>query len=120
MSLSLSREPTLHEPAPIQTVPVDTVQNDVQKAPPASEKPKYAGSGTHESPYIVDWDENDPDNPYTWSRRRKWIITAQVASGTLSVSFGSSAYSAGIPQTMADLSVSREVAVLGLSLYVFL
>ncbi|KII88761.1 hypothetical protein PLICRDRAFT_176306 [Plicaturopsis crispa FD-325 SS-3] len=118
MSLSLSREPTLHEPAPIQTVPADTVQNDVQKAPPASEKPKYAGSGTHESPYIVDWDENDPDNPYTWSRRRKWIITAQVASGTLSVSFGSSAYSAGIPQTMADLSVSREVAVLGLSLYV--
>ena len=40
---------------------------------------KYVGSGTHEDPYLVDWDIADPENPYNWSRRRKWAITAQAS-----------------------------------------
>ncbi|KII88762.1 hypothetical protein PLICRDRAFT_176307 [Plicaturopsis crispa FD-325 SS-3] len=115
MSSSLYLEPTQQESEHIQTVPI---RDDVDRSLDRPENPRYSGSGTSGSPYIVDWDENDPENPYTWSRVKKWMITAQVSSGTLSVSFGSSAYSAGIPQAMADLRVSREVAVLGLSLYV--
>lgn len=38
----------------------------------------YPGDGTRESPFVVDWDENDPQNPYNWSKARKWPITALV------------------------------------------
>lgn len=44
------------------------------------EKPcaKYPGRGTSEDPFIVDWDQNDPENPFNWPKRRKWLITMQV------------------------------------------
>ncbi|KAF7796086.1 hypothetical protein EIP86_007257 [Pleurotus ostreatoroseus] len=38
---------------------------------------QYPGSGTQTDPYIVDWDPNDPENPYNWSKPRKWLITIQ-------------------------------------------
>lgn len=40
---------------------------------------KYPGGGTPEDPYVVDWHIGDPENPFNWSTRRKWIITLQVA-----------------------------------------
>ena len=40
--------------------------------------PRYQGQGTQEDPYIVDWDEDDPENPYNWSRLRRWLLTGQV------------------------------------------
>ena len=39
---------------------------------------KYPGSGTHEDPFVVDWSLGDPENPYNWSKARKWLITLQV------------------------------------------
>ena len=39
---------------------------------------RYPGSGTQKDPYIVDWDQDDPENPYNWTKRRKWLITIQV------------------------------------------
>ncbi|EPQ58477.1 MFS general substrate transporter [Gloeophyllum trabeum ATCC 11539] len=79
---------------------------------------RYAGAGTRENPYIVDWDRNDPENPYNWPKRRKWLITSQLAISTWTVSFGSSAYSGGLRFTESMFHVSEEVAVLGISLYV--
>lgn len=49
--------------------------------PSQAEEPwqkKYPGKGTYEDPYVVDWDLGDPENPFNWSRTRKWAITAQV------------------------------------------
>jgi hypothetical protein len=46
----------------------------------ADKTPSYPGSGTPEDPYIVDWDDNDPENPYNWTKARRWFITAQVRS----------------------------------------
>ena len=43
---------------------------------------KYAGRGLLEDPYVVEWDQNDPENPYNWSKRRKWVITLQVRTDT--------------------------------------
>lgn len=48
----------------------------------------YSGRGTHEDPFIVDWDEQDPENPYNWSKARKWLITIQVRCVALSWHFG--------------------------------
>jgi hypothetical protein len=56
---------------------------------------EYEGEGTEDSPYIVEWLEQDPRNPMTWSKTRKWIIALCVANSVLVVSFCSSAFSGG-------------------------
>lgn len=55
----------------------------------------YEGSGTDEDPYVVEWIDNDPRNPMTWTKKKKWIITLTVANAVLVVSFCSSAFSGG-------------------------
>lgn len=62
-------------------------------APPSS----YDGAGTLENPYIVVWHAGDPQNPYNWSKARKWLITAQLAIGTLCVSLASTVYTGSLP-----------------------
>ncbi|KZT28599.1 MFS general substrate transporter [Neolentinus lepideus HHB14362 ss-1] len=84
----------------------------------ATKEIRYEGEGTRTNPYIVDWDRNDPENPYNWSKARRWLITVQLAVSTWTVSFGSSAYSGGLKSTERVFHVSEEVAVLGISLYV--
>lgn len=44
-----------------------------------NEKGQYAGSGTLEDPYVVDWAPEDPENPFNWPARRRWVITAIVS-----------------------------------------
>ncbi|GLB35291.1 putative major facilitator superfamily protein [Lyophyllum shimeji] len=78
----------------------------------------YPGQGTVESPYIIDWKQDDPENPYNWNKTKKWIITMQLALSTWTVSFGSSSYTGGIQGTMRDLHIAEDVAILGISLYV--
>lgn len=41
---------------------------------------RYPGQGTEESPFVVDWDRDDPENPYNWPKRRRWLCTAQVCN----------------------------------------
>jgi hypothetical protein len=56
----------------------------------------YEGSGTEEDPYVVEWIENDPRNPMTWSTTKKWTCTLCMAFATLAVSFCSSAFAGGV------------------------
>lgn len=78
----------------------------------------YPGNGTPDDPHIVDWDLDDPENPYNWSKARRWFITAQLALSTFTVSFSSSAYSGGLQGIQHDLNVSDDISILGISLYV--
>lgn len=55
----------------------------------------YEGEGTEEDPYVVEWIDNDPRNPMTWSKTKKWIMALAVANSVLVVSFCSSAFSGG-------------------------
>lgn len=50
-----------------------------QSRPTVAER-TYLGSGTLTDPYVVDWDLNDPEDPYNWSKTKKWVITMQVCS----------------------------------------
>lgn len=59
----------------------------------------YTGDGTQESPYIVSCDPGDPDDPYNWPRTYKWLITVQLAVGTMIVTFTSSSYTGSLVQT---------------------
>ncbi|THY29399.1 synaptic vesicle transporter [Aureobasidium pullulans] len=79
---------------------------------------KYAGSGTDEDPYVVNWIDNDPRNPMLFSKVKKWFLTALVAIATLAVAFVSSAYSGGIREILAEFGASQEVGILGVSLFV--
>jgi hypothetical protein len=108
-------------------------------AAPCADKEKsapYAGAGTRDDPFVVDWDAGDAENPYNWPTARKAAITAQVravscaeaasdgghwqlAFGTWTVSFASSAYTGGIEFMRRDIrGMSSDVALLGISLYV--
>jgi len=49
---------------------------DAEKPPNVA----YCGGGSSTDPFVVVWDKNDPENPYNWSKTRKWILTAQVSS----------------------------------------
>jgi hypothetical protein len=50
----------------------------------------YPGKGTEDSPYLVDWLEDDAENPLTWGQKYKWFVTVTVAISTLAVAMASS------------------------------
>lgn len=33
---------------------------------------KYPGAGTEEDPFVVNWDDDDAENPKNWSSLKKW------------------------------------------------
>jgi MFS family permease len=78
----------------------------------------YSGSGTISDPYLVDWLPNDPKNPHSIVPRMKWLITLIMAFGTLSVTLSSSVVSATLPQIEEAFSVSPELAIASVSLFV--
>lgn len=78
----------------------------------------YPGSGTKDDPYVITWEEEDPENPYNWTKARKWVQTAQLAIGTLAISFASSSYTGAISEAQRDLHMSHTVSVLPITLYV--
>ena len=85
---------------------------------PAVRNHHYAGSGTPDDPFVVEFIPNDPRNPMGFPTWKKWAITILVAFVTLAVAFVSSAYTGGIRQMVTDLDASSEVATLGVALFV--
>lgn len=79
----------------------------------------YPGSGTPEDPYLVDWLDDEPSNPYNWRPAFKWTTMAIIAISTLCISFASSSYSSAIPDIMRQFEgTTQEEGIAGLSLYV--
>ncbi|KAI8633004.1 MFS transporter [Xylariaceae sp. FL1651] len=78
----------------------------------------YAGSGTDDDPYIIDYLQNDRQDAMNFSKGRKWAIAVLQSLSTFAVTFASSVYVSGIEGVMQRFDVSVEVATLGLSLFV--
>lgn len=78
----------------------------------------YAGSGTQQDPYLVDYLQDDPQDAMRMSKGRRYTIALVQAVSFFAVTFGSSVYASGIPEIRQDFRVSDEVATLGLALYV--
>lgn len=78
----------------------------------------YAGAGTEEDPYVVDWMPKDFRNPLELKTSMKWFITMIAALETLVVALVSSAYTGGLIQIRQEFGATNEVATLGVSLYV--
>ena len=79
---------------------------------------KYRGSGTSTDPFIVQWLDNDPENPKTSSNLFKWLMTFLLAFMTLCVSLASSAYTGAARLIIEEFHCNQEVFLLGLSLMV--
>jgi hypothetical protein len=79
---------------------------------------EYAGSGTEDDPYVVQWMPKDFRNPLQLGNFIKWSITMVAALETLVVALASSAYTGGIVQIEEQFLVTTEVVTLGVSLYV--
>lgn len=67
---------------------------------------------------VVTFGPDDPENPYNWSRLRKWLMVAAIIPIDLSVSWGASGFSPAAGDFAKDVGVSPQVATLGLSMYV--
>jgi hypothetical protein len=74
---------------PTPEVPTEYVPHNVMPAVPDGDTNypsgskftspcKYSGNGTADDPFIVDWDEKDPENPGEWSASRQWLLALQV------------------------------------------
>ncbi|GJE99749.1 MFS general substrate transporter [Phanerochaete sordida] len=70
------------------------------------------------SSFEVEFGPNDPQNPFNWSRRRRWYITFVAGLLAVNASFGSSVPSGIVPQMMAQFGFGREVGTLTIALFV--
>lgn len=78
----------------------------------------YDGHGTEEDPFVVEFQQDDLENPMNWSQLRKWFITTIVTLSVFAVTLTSSAYSVSANEVFQDFDISNEVFILGLSLFV--
>ena len=81
---------------------------DLEKLPPKPE----------EDPDLIAWDGlNDPENPASWSFKRKLFVSGVLVSLPLIVNVGTSILSAAGPFLDAEYHVGSEVTVLTTSLF---
>jgi hypothetical protein len=93
-----------------------TPPNDEENPQPQEEE----GRDKQGDPNIVDWDgTNDPENPRNWSTGYKSWITCQLGMLALSASLGSSIIAPAEKEIAKYVGVSTEVAVLAISLYMY-
>ncbi|KAF1977928.1 MFS general substrate transporter [Bimuria novae-zelandiae CBS 107.79] len=67
---------------------------------------------------VVAFGPHDKDDPRNWSPTCKWLMVAAIIPIDLSVSWGASGFSPAVSDFVSDMHVSRQVATLGLSMYV--
>lgn len=78
----------------------------------------WAGSGTTDDPFLVEFLPHDVRNPKHFTRVQKWTFCTIQAVACLSIAMASSAYSGGIKQVIEHFHCDQEVATLGLALFV--
>ncbi|CED82158.1 Synaptic vesicle transporter SVOP and related transporters (major facilitator superfamily) [Phaffia rhodozyma] len=63
---------------------------------------------------LVQFEENDPENPMNWSTGRKWTITILLNLMTLIIGLSTSAYSSGITSMSEEFGVATVVGQVGM------
>ena len=89
-----------------------TPPNDEERASPEKD-----GHEQEKDPNLVDWEENDKDNPRNWSHGYKSWLTFQLGMLALAASMGSSITAPADNDIAKYVGVSSEVSVLSISLY---
>lgn len=69
--------------------------------------------------FFVEFDgPNDPDNPKSWTPKRRWAITISMGLMVFTVTFASSIFSVNISVVQEKFSVELVTATLGVALFV--
>ncbi|KAI7897475.1 major facilitator superfamily domain-containing protein [Cokeromyces recurvatus] len=76
-------------------------------------------SEKHPIIHYVNWDENDPECPYNWDSKFRWMYTIVVAGLVVSAAFGSSVITGRLNGVVESFGCTDEVAILQVSLMVF-
>ncbi|VDC04808.1 unnamed protein product [Peniophora sp. CBMAI 1063] len=97
--------------------PSATPSDDATLAEPVERQPPQ-NVAEKSDPYLVQFDENDPMDPKTWGRRKRWYMTTLAGILVLNATFASTAPSNIVDQIMQDLHFGEEVASLLTSIFV--
>ena len=93
-------------------------EHDASTARSSTSPPADAGMET--STDIIDFDgPDDPYNALNWPFHKKFVTTMLYSFCTMGATFASTVYNSGIVQVQRHFNVSSEVALLGMSLYLF-
>ena len=67
----------------------------------------------------VEWNgPNDPENPFNWSKRRKWIITIVTSFFTFLVALIGSSWPIGLGSFVQDMNITnQELGLFTISIY---
>ena len=94
-------------------------EKGVERVPTGKSTQHEPKEGLTKAVTAQDWTgPDDPENPLNWPMWQRVYHTTLPAFFGLSVTFGSSVYTPGVPEVMERFDVSSTVALLGLSLYV--
>lgn len=99
---------------PTSTVHINSEQ--VSSSPTKTQEKAVEQSQNDEK--IVTFGENDPENPMEWPAWKKWCVIIIISSTSTMVTCTSSVVSTAYEGIEKDLHIGREVAILGLSLFV--
>ncbi|KAG9664291.1 MFS general substrate transporter, partial [Aureobasidium melanogenum] len=90
-------------------------QGDIKEEESSDDEEKNGSKGKYK---LIEFREDDPDNPQNWSTFKKCFVTFNICFLTSSVYIGSAIYTSGLPFLTQAFGVSTEVITIGLTLYV--
>lgn len=104
------------------STPASTIQEEQEGNTSQEKQPPHRTNddgSKEENDLLVQWGTDyDAENPQTWSTMKKAIVLGIICSGALCVTCASSVVSSAYSGIEEELGVSKEVAILGLSLFV--
>ncbi|CAF0786647.1 unnamed protein product [Adineta ricciae] len=80
-------------------------------------KEKYPGDGTKDSPFTINWLDNDPENPKKWPTLYKFFLILITCNIGFSIGFVTSAYIGPFNEIKNQFDTDGELVILGLSLF---
>uniref|UniRef100_V5EXJ7 Synaptic vesicle transporter SVOP and related transporter n=2 Tax=Kalmanozyma brasiliensis (strain GHG001) TaxID=1365824 RepID=V5EXJ7_KALBG len=100
----------------VTTIDSSAAERDLEKVPQAD--PSTLKASADDDVIWVDFPPGDPENPFNFSKTRKWCITILGVLFTAEVAATASAYVPGIPSMERDLGITdHELSLLGIAIY---
>ncbi|SGY41074.1 BQ5605_C003g02466 [Microbotryum silenes-dioicae] len=108
--------PTSPPAPPVPRILISDI--DIDKGNANEEAARPSPAPLVKNPFLVEFEDNDPDRPMNWSTGKKSFVASLVAFLTFSVYIGGPIFTPSIPGLLDNFDISPVVATLGLSLFV--
>jgi hypothetical protein len=124
-SIGLQSTPALVPPRSLLKQSQDAKEDDYRKSEEDTTHDLEKGSSSTVPPptdterFFVEFEgPNDPDNPKSWTPKRRWGITISMGLMVFTVTFASSIFSVNIGVVQEKFNVELVTATLGVALFV--